>query len=152
MSNKEYDSEFIKMESILYALAKLLSETQQAIDRKSLDLAHEFLEFDNIGFSLKDNCMIRFLDSASDNADIEALPLLSMISFQRYLISELVVEFAVIEKDHYSDKSHGQIRFYFVPSGEQTAENRVARIRIVKKEHIFAEFQIDGEIKETLVL
>lgn len=152
MSNKEYDSEFIKMESILYALAKLFSETQQAIDRRSLDLAHEFLEFNNIGFSLKDNCMIRFSDPAGDNADIEALPLLSMISFQKYRISELVVEFAIIEKDHYSDKSHDQIRFYIVPSGEQTAQIRVARIKITKKERICAEFQIDGEIKETLVL
>lgn len=152
MSNKEYDSEFIKMESILYALAKLFSETQQAIDRKSLDLAQEFLQFDNIGFSLKDNCMIRFLNSASDDSNKKALPLLNMISFQRYRISELIVEFAVIEKDHYSDKSHDQIRFYFVLSGEQIAESRVARIRIVKKEHICAEFQVDEKIKETLVL
>jgi hypothetical protein len=152
MSNKESDPEFLKMESILYTLAKLFSEIQQALDRKSLDLAHEVLEFDNIGFSLKDNCMIRYLDSASDNTDIEALPLLSLISFQRYQISELVIEFAIIEKDHYSDKFYDQDNFYLVQGREYIEKCRNAKIIIFKEGNVFAEFQIDGETKETLVL
>lgn len=151
MSNDEYDSEYIKVESILYALAKSFSEIQRAIDKKSLDLAQEFLEFNNVGFSLKNNCMTRFLDSESDN-NVDVLPLLSMISLHRYQISELVVEFAITEKDHYSDKPHDQNSYYLVSTGEQTLQSRAARIKIMKKEYVCAEFQIDGEIKESLVL
>jgi hypothetical protein len=152
MSNDEYDSEFIKVESILYALAKSFSEIQQAIDRKSHDLAQELLEFNNVGFSLKDNCMTQFSDLASNNTDIEVLPLLSMISFHRCQIAELVVEFGIAKKNNYFDKSYDQSIFYLVPPGEQPVQSRVARIKITRNENIFAEFQIDGEIKETLVL
>jgi hypothetical protein len=141
MSNEESDSEFVKIESILYALAKLFSEIQQALDRKSLDLAHEFLEFNNIGFSFKDNCMIRFLDSASDNTDIEVLPLLSLISFQRYQISELVVEFAIIEKNPDFDKINSQNSLYLSKRGEPIEKCRYARIKIEEKGHMFVEFQ-----------
>jgi hypothetical protein len=150
--NDEYDSEFIKVESILYSLAKSFTEIQQAIDRKSLDLAQEFLEYNNVGFSLKDNCMTRFLDSACDTTNTEVLPLLSMIPFHGFQISELVVEFAITEKDNEVDKTHDENRFYLVSFGEQTVQSRVARIKVAKEEQVFAEFQIDGEIKETLVL
>lgn len=152
MSNGEYNSELIKTESILYVLAKLFLEIQQALDKKIFDLTPEFLEFKNVGFSLKDNRMIQLLDSASEKVDIEMLPLLSMISFQLYQISELVVEFAIFEQDSDSDMKHRQNSLYLLHVGDHMVKNHLARIKVTKKEHIVAEFQIDDEIKETLIL
>lgn len=153
MSRERYESGFIKVESFLRAVATSFSQAQQALDRRSLDFAHEFLKFDKAGFSLKYNRMIRFPYSVNGDANLKALPLLSLVSFRRYRISELVVEFAVVRENHGSELSDSQIRFRFVPFGSQYEHSQSACIKITrKKERVLAEFQINGEIKETIVL
>ncbi len=152
MSNKRPDSECIEIKKILNYLAKSLSLAQQVLDRRNLELSHEFLELDALGFSVSNNFKIRFSDKADSHSKTAVIPLLSLISFRRYRISELSVEFAVIAEDDSSDKIRGQNRLRLAPLGSQTEHVKPACINFTNSKNIIAEFQIDGQIKETMVL
>ncbi len=152
MLNDECNLGFIRVESILYALTRLFSEVQQALDMQSLVLPSDFLEFENVGFSFKDNCIARFPDKASGDAAIEVLPLLSLVSFRKCQISELIVEFPVIGENHPKNLSTGHVKFRIISFDPQVEPIQFPSIKLTEKKSVIAEFQIDGEIKEILVI
>jgi hypothetical protein len=130
----------------------VLNLQQSAVDRRDLNLARELLELDGVGFSLDDSSMIRISDKANGSTKTRVLPLLSLVSFQRYRISELLIEFAVVAEDRGSDIAGGQNRLRVVPLDSPTEHVRLACFKVVGKEPVFAEFQIAGEIKATVNL
>ena len=152
MSNEPPASQFVEVKAILYALAKLLSQTQQAFDRRNLDLARQFLESETSGFSLDQNSLVPISYKAESGSDPRVLPLSRMVSFPRYRISELLVEFGVVRDDLGSGVSGAPTRFFLVPPELQTEQVRSACFKVCAKQQILAEFEIAGETKATLVL
>lgn len=144
---------FVEVESILYGLAKLVSQTQEVIDRRNLDSARVFLESDIVGFSLGDRLMVHRSDTEREGGRTESnmLPLSSLVSFQGYRISELLVDFGVVPEPG-SGAAGGQERFRVVPIDSPVEHMRLARFKVVGGEQIFGEFQIAGELKATVTL
>lgn len=143
----------MKVESLLQALARLYAEAQQALYHRQLELIGELLELDEMEILLNDNSTIQISGNTSDSANSKIFPMLSLVPCRSYRISELVIEFMVIEEDHQSGVAPEQVRLYLHSLGSQAGHGRPATIKIVEKDcDIFAEFQINGEIREAIVL
>jgi hypothetical protein len=151
-SNEEPASRFVEVEKILYTLAKMLAQAQRAVDQLNLDLARDLLKLNASAFSLANDPVIPISDQAHGLSNPNVLPLSSLVSFQRYRISELLVEFAVVPEDQGAGTRGAETYLRLVPVGIDTENARLVRFKVVAKERVFGEFQIAGETKATLAL
>ncbi len=145
-------SEFVNVRDVLYFMAKSFDAAQKAADQRVLELARVFTESVKGGYSVEENRLVRAPAPAGKESGTQLVQFTELVSFQRYGISEMVVDFGIAEESGPSVKPMEEIRFRIVPRGLKANRALPACIRITGKENVMAEFQINGETKETLVL
>jgi hypothetical protein len=132
---------FIEVDTILHDLARCLSQTQDAIDQRNLDLARELVSTETVGFSLNEQSMLRRSNTGHDQAGANILPLSSMVAFPSYRITELLVEFSAVTEPGPGAGS-GRDRLHVV-SGDPPIEGmRLVRLKVTAGKPTSGKFEI----------
>ncbi len=135
----------------MHNLAKSMSLAQEAVDRKNLDVSSKLLELNEAGFSIDENSTVRFTNKADGRLSTLGVPLSSCVSYRRYQISEVYVDFAVeTNRDRFHAGRRHRLRLA-VP-GTRSERLHPARIRITNNGGYLAELQIDGETRISSLL
>jgi hypothetical protein len=125
------DSPYVEIGHLLWLFAASIRRTQTNLDKKQVYLAQSFLS------SIRLKPLIK--------------QLLGLISFRRYKISELLVEFAIIEENKASSPG-APIFFRLIQSPLNETSARHASIKVIVNIQICAEFRIDDEITASIVI
>lgn len=145
------DTGFVEAQAMLHAFAQTLAQAQRDMDRNALELARQFIDLDDIGFSLETNTLTRIPAGEKGNASV--LPLSSLIPHRHYQLAEMHIEFAVIPKKNLPPGSFtGKTRFRIVPRDFADMQKQPAFIKVTQEEHITAVIEIAGVAVKTLVL
>lgn len=153
MSNHSRDFECITVDKFLNAMLRTFIRVQRVLDKRSMDLAEEFREFAGTGFSTVDDRMVEGPQRLDDIANPYILPLLSMVRFCVYRVSELNVEFSVGAEDHCKEMAEGIPSSLSDSSGHSEERTLAVRIDIARKEEfLIAELRCNDEVVKTIFL
>jgi len=138
----------ISVETVMHNLAKSMSLAQEAVDLKNLDTFRKLHEPNEAGFIIDENSAVRFTDKADGRLNTINVPLSSCVSYRRFRVSEVFVDFAVdTNRNGFQTGLRHHLRLAY--SGTRSEHLHHARIRITTDGGCRAELQIDGETRSS---
>lgn len=133
---------YVSVKTLMQNITQLFFEAQQIINQKNLELTEKLVASEKKGFSLQDDRLITVIREGHS----EIIHLTEMISHHHHKISELSIQFAILETRGWKRRPLFQI----VPFEPHPENAKRAVINIRASEKTTCEFSIDDKIVATL--